>query len=1347
MHVSAQNVTFFSSKQGLSNTAIRSIHEDSRHNIWITTTNGLNRYDRVKMNVYRHDDNDPSSLLHDESTYVCEYNRDLLIIGTDMGAQMYNYATDKFTELPLVSATGDTLHGRVVSIEKVSDKLFLLCYAGYGCGVLKNKGNGEFVVNQATEYQTENGSADPIRFINYKGDVWLINSHRKLFRQVKGKFKEYPSIQNAIKMCVSGTGNLYVATTRDGLYVYNSVTDTYDCVATGAECGLVSSISRWGESNIFISSDGGGLRIYHERSHTVTQSTIQVNDFNLATSNVKDALCDSYQNVWVGVYWKGVMMKSSSKSAFEYVGRHSITKNVIGTNSVASLASAGAKGMWVATDNNGLYLVSPDGTSSTHWAPEDNPGMPRTFTAMHSCVDIEGRGQSDGAAPLLLGAFQGGLWKMEGGRLSLLTPDIIQVFDIKAGGNGHYWIASVGQGLYDYDLNTNTFVNYGGDADTQEVSAIGGNRYVNCVYVDRNNLYVGTADGVNLCQIGKGNRLTHVKKLLSGLSALQMVSQGDYLWVATTKGLARIKNYDVKMYTTADGLPNNAVKSVLLHAGRLWLGTDVGMSCFDPKNETFTNYFAEDGLQDNEFSRTAALEANGKLYFGGVSGLTYFNVEHMESLRREARNVSLKLVDLSISNTVIHEGDLSGGYEILKGVLDDNPVINLYHTDNHFAIDLFTEGGVGQHIIYEYSVNNGEWQNQGDKTNRLVFDNLVPGTYNIKVRARLMDAVSPEREVKIIIHSPWYFTTWAKIIYFLLLLMACWAGYEYLKDRHQARDVLRRHRQEEEINEARIQFFMNISHEIRTPMTLILAPLEKLRMMDKDEEHQRNYNLIYQNSQRILRLINQLMDVRKIEKGQFQLEYSRVQLVPFIQNLYDLFAESAKRRGISFLFYHPKEDFDVYVDSHSLDKVVMNLLSNAFKFTPDGGTISITLSKCEEGSTEVENDEIPGTFKIEVLDSGVGISDEDKKKVFQRFYSAKHQNGYIGTGIGLNLTYLLVQMHDGEIEVSDNPTGVGSRFTVHLPIGSDKARSVSDRQLYSITDGDEKHGEMETEHASERVPDMPVQSSASQNMRHKNVLVVEDETSIRQYIHSELSADFTIHECPNGQEAWDYILANSEKVDLVISDVMMPVMEGTTLCQNVKSNYNTSHIPVILLTAKSSDADRIAGLSTGADAYLSKPFNVEVLRSTAASLLMSRNLIYGKAMTEKNKKENLEEVNIESADEQFMRRLMKVISANMDNPELSVEMLADEVGISRVHFYRKMKDLTGQSPRDFIKSVRLQEAARLLASKKIDITGVAVATGFKTLSTFSTSFKEMYGKSPSEFMKSKADEHKQSDNS
>ena len=623
-----------------------------------------------------------------------------------------------------------------------------------------------------------------------------------------------------------------------------------------------------------------------------------------------------------------------------------------------------------------------------------------------------------------------------------------------------------------------------------------------------------------------------------------------------------------------------------------------------------------------------------------------------------------------------------------------------------------------QHVNYEYSIDGGKWIDQGANNARIIFDNLQPGTYHIKVRAHALGTVSEERELVAVVHPAWYASVWAKIVYFLLFLALCWFVYEYVMRQVRLRRIMARNRQQRELNEARIQFFMNISHEIRTPMTLILAPLERMMGKDKDPEHQRNYMLMKENSNRILRLINQMMDVRKIEQGKFLLDYHSVELVEFLRNIYDVFATNAQSRNIQYEFVHDVDRLPVYVDPDNMDKIVMNLLSNAFKFTPDGGKITLQLIGGESD------------FEVRVADSGIGIPDEEKQKVFERFYSAKHQNGYIGTGIGLNLTSLLVRLHKGHITIEDNPEGKGTLFVVNMPVGDDSLRVIKQEMVEDSQDartvGDEEISEL-------------LSVDAPNDAHRKNVLLVEDDEAIRQYVQDELSPELMVQACANGQEAWDYIVSHPGKVDIVISDIMMPVMDGMTLCQKLKSNFNTNHIPVVLMTALGSDADRIAGISNGADAYVSKPFNIDVLRTTVIQLLKTRQILQGKYHGDKQSDENIDKVEMESPDEHLMKRVMKVINENMDNSELSVEIIADKVGISRVHFYRKMKDLTGQAPRDFVKYVRLKEAARLLAEKKYDITGVSVATGFKSLSAFSTQFKALYGLTPSEWLKNSAD--------
>ncbi len=1316
--VDAQNVMFFSSKQGLSNSRVRNITEDSRHNIWVTTQNGLNRYDGVKMNVYRHEIGNPSSLLSNESTYVLEYGGDKILIGTGAGMQMYDYATDKFANIPFVSDGGDTIKARVMSINRIKGNRVLVCYAGYGNGELVKDKKGRFYIKHTSEFDT--GGIGSMRFFeDPKKTLWIINGRGDLYRQVSKKYRKYEELSLLRNICASSSGKLYAATYNNGFYAYNAKADRYELVASTAELGgAVLNIKPWTSGRLFISTDGGGVRVYDEQTGTLVQNVISVKDFDMATSNVPDAMCDSYGNVWVGVYMKGVLMKPFNQSAFDYIGQNSITKNTIGKNSVFAISKAVnpvpyKKGLWASADNDGLYLVSEDGTASMHWSTETNPGMPHAFTTIYDAYP----------SALLLGTFYNGLWQMKDGHFSNLTKDFNWVFEIRpAAQKDCYWIATMGDGFYYYDYSTGKHLDYKPNPDGG-VHIIG-NPYVYTILPVKDKLFVGTADGMLVCHPNKEGVITKEStKLLGSISVRHFSASADgaFVWAATNEGLVKIdcQSLETCTYTTADGLPVNSIASVCVDGDELWIGTDFGLSCLDVKSGKFSNFFIDDGLQDNEFSRGAVLAQDGNLYFSGIGGITYFNTKSMKAWQGRERTLHLRFVDVLIDDKTIHQGDYSGSYEMLQGLIDDCARLDVCHTDNHFALELCVAGMNNQHVTYEYSIDGDKWIDQGANNARIIFDNLQPGTYHIKVRAHAWGTVSEERELVAVVHPAWYASAWAKLVYFLLFLALCWFIYEYVVMRQvRLRRVMARARQQRELNEARIQFFMNISHEIRTPMTLILAPLEKMMGRDKDPEHQRNYQLMKENSNRILRLVNQMMDVRKIEQGKFLLDYHPVELVEFLQNIYDVFVTNAQSRQISYEFVHNVDRLQVYVDPDNMDKIVMNLLSNAFKFTPDGGKITLRLIG---GETD---------FEVRVTDSGIGIPDDEKPKVFERFYSAKHQNGYIGTGIGLNLTSLLVRLHKGVITIEDNPEGNGAQFVVTMPIGNESLRVIRQESLDETIDNSEEN---ETSSSLNFAVEKPYDT------HRKNTLLVEDDEAIRQYVQSELSSDLAVQACANGQEAWDYIISHPGKVDIVISDIMMPVMDGMTLCQKLKSNFNTNHIPIILVTALGSDADRIAGISNGADAYVSKPFNIDVLRTTVLQLLKSRQLLQGKYHADKQQEEHIDKVEMESPDENLMKRVMKVINENMDNPELSVELVADEVGISRVHFYRKMKDLTGQAPRDFVKYVRLKEAARLLADKNYDITGVSVATGFKSLSAFSTSFKSLYGLTPSEWMKQHED--------
>ena len=536
---------------------------------------------------------------------------------------------------------------------------------------------------------------------------------------------------------------------------------------------------------------------------------------------------------------------------------------------------------------------------------------------------------------------------------------------------------------------------------------------------------------------------------------------------------------------------------------------------------------------------------------------------------------------------------------------------------------------------------------------------------------------------------------------------------------------------------------MNISHEIRTPLTLIITPLLSLIKEDKEPHRQGIYEIIRKNSERILHLINQMMDLRKIDKGQMVMRMCQTDMVAFISEEYELFRQQALAKNIDFDYQHDSEELPVWIDRNNFDKVIINILSNAFKFTPTAGNILLSLTHSEHHAY------------ISIKDSGIGIPKDKLETIFQRFYQSPNDPNErnMGTGIGLDLTRSLVELHYGTISARNNEGEKGSKFEhgsefiIRIPLGKDHLKpeelideeEVKEKQNLELAEVKQLEQEMKeaenTENATS-ISDMPGKTPAptvaSARGNKAEIVIVEDEEDIQDYLKAQLSSDFKIRTYPNGKVALNEILKN--KPDLIISDVMMPEMDGTTLCAKLKSNINTNDVPIILLTAKSREEDQLEGLQTGADAYILKPFNMDILRRTIINLLTMRRTLKNKFTGNERQEEKVEQREIQTPDDALMQRVMNVINENIGDSDLSVDMIAQKVGISRVHLHRKMKELTNQTPHSFIRNIRLQQAAKLLKDGKQSITDVMYACGFSNSASFSTMFKNLYGCSPREYM-------------
>ena len=640
-----------------------------------------------------------------------------------------------------------------------------------------------------------------------------------------------------------------------------------------------------------------------------------------------------------------------------------------------------------------------------------------------------------------------------------------------------------------------------------------------------------------------------------------------------------------------------------------------------------------------------------------------------------------------------------------------------------------------EQISYQYKIEelSNQWLSTEPGVNRVTYNNLLPGKYTFHVRALSHGNLSEIRTVKILITPPWYEMWWAYCIYAFLFGLLVLGIVNYILSRMRHRREIMKREHAEQLNEAKLQFFINISHEIRTPMTLIINPLEKLLAEKKGGEVQKTYLMIYRNAQRILRLINQLMDIRKLDKGQMFMKFRETDMVGFIDDVMLTFDYMARKKKIRFSFEHVMPQLKVWVDMNNFDKILMNIFSNAFKYTPEQGEITVTLST---GRDSTRRDPLKEYFEITVTDNGIGLDREKIERIFERFYQIDNDvtKSNFGTGIGLHLSRSLVELHHGIILAENREDAPGSRFIIRIPLGSAHLRTDELEDVEAIITPHTvlvKPEKTDLEGAFEEEEDEE-SKKAGKSKNRMRILIVEDEEEILSYLKEELEGDYRIMTRKNGREAYDTILADTP--DLVISDIMMPEMDGLSLCRKIKQNTNVNHVPVILLTAKSKPEDTMEGMATGADAYMVKPFNTELLKSTIANLIANRKLLKSKFSGAQQQEDKVQKLSMKSADEILMSKIMKVINENLSNPDLNVEMLAANVGLSRVHVHRKLKELTNLSARDFIKNIRLQQAAALLKEKKLTVSEVAYATGYTNLSHFSSSFKEVHGMSPKEYM-------------
>lgn len=1139
-----------------------------------------------------------------------------------------------------------------------------------------------------------------------------------------------PQIQHVLKMYPDHHGMIWIESsvagiskinTRNGKFRhYEQTLDVNPDIRSGAQCGFMEDENE----TLWLTLKGGGFGYYDPTSDDLKYFYNKPGDPNSRFSNFVNCFYNDPSGVlWMSTYFKGIEKVSFIQKKFKFI-QPATQSNFSIANEVRAMLEDSKGLLWVATKNQELFLLDKDDRVVKKFDQLGGHSIGRCYALLE-----------DADGDIYVGTKGNGLFRLERENLfdfkvahfvhdpdnpsSLSNNNIYSLLEDK---QGRIWIGTYGGGVN--LLVNNHFLNAGNVLKNYPREKA--NRVRHMAEDEKGNLWIGTTDGILfLNPKGKlpdnytfqfyNEESGNTKGLLSNDVFWIYCDQNHNIWMAALGGgLAKLKNYpgnnqtlEFSALTKENGLPSDVIFTITSDQnGNLWMTTGNGISYYDPHKHLFRNYSEFDGIVNSGFSEGACVtRADGSICFGANNGLYRF---HPELFNTGERKVNLVLTGFQLFGKEVVPGKDSP----LKQSILDTHSIHLNYTQNVFGINWAgLDFQTGNQIQYDYMLEgfDPDWRFAGGQ-NQASYTKLPPGEYVFKVRYSNPELQELNHPVvlKIEISPPYWKTNWAYFIYLVLIIAAIEIARRVITTMIKLRNKVLI---EKKLTEIKLNFFTNISHELRTPLTLILGPAKELKNKEKlSSDGQAHVGLIEQNAERLLRLVNQLLDFRKVQSNKMKLSQKEVNVVDFIRKVCRNFDEVATEKNIQFKIQSSEETIIASIDEEKMDSVVFNLLSNAFKFTPEKGAISVVVRESLEANK----------VQIEVKDTGVGVPKNQEESLFTVFssYHRADQENYTGTGIGLALSRELVELHGGKLTYQPTKGG-GATFCVEL-------KSIPQKNKQQIVPiGQKRPG----------VNGKELVGVSRRTVRNKSrILIVEDNQELRMFLHMQLGDDFLVEGAANGKEGLQKAI--ELQPDIILSDVMMPVMDGIQLLEQIKNNFDTSHIPVVLLTAKSSVESKIEGLRYGADAYMTKPFNNEQLKAQLENLLHQRVLLRERYAREVNEDDRLQNIPITDPDAEFLERVREIIEENLTNPNFKLSIIYKQVGMGRSKFFDKLKGLTGLSPIDFVKEYRLNKAKSLLLSGKYNVGEASYQSGFTDASYFSKRFKERFGVSPSKVEKS-----------
>ena len=1272
----------------LSSSLINCIVQDKYGYIWVGTEYGLSKFDGYRFTNYLHNEEDTTSITDNIISDLLVDKKGNLWIGCAKGLMRYNYETNNFSRLQFP----DGRKPRIYSMVESHRGDILLGTAGYGLYSVKNNGiektaNNRFTIRWERAYAERDSDVFFTHIYEDKHHYLWQSSHLLTFtrfieKQGKVQRKDFKSPYGAPVAFIQHRPQAMLIVCMYGIIYYDyrtgRIADAGYDLGTFKNHVTINNATFDHDGNLYISTSEHGALIIKKGSNKVEQLENSNSNFNLSTAFVNDIIEDKDNNLWIGCYKKGLYLLNQRQQAFSSWS-FSAQNYIIGS-SVSSIAPGENGETWCTVQNSGVFCFDASGKIIAH--PTSPAG---------TCIIYKDR--------------QGAYWISNGSALYSYNPHTgtyqekltftsAGIYCMTDDNQGNLYISVYSKGLYIYNVESGkvTVLNMRQRGNKGFLC----NDWVRSMAFDHTgHLWIGTSNGVSCLNTKTlsfkdfGWNIILKDRQANGICE----GKNGNMIIGTEEGLYLFdrKNNKTLALPHAEVLKGKQVCSIIKdHQGDLWISTTMGIWQYDQKNRQFIGHINGNGLTTREYVLGSSMHtASDLIAFGTSDGITTFYPERVRAKKMELGDVHLTnfIIDGKPINCLTDEFTIP--YEENSFTLEFS-LLNYRNTDN---------------ISFQYRINEGKWNSTNEGSNAVSFNKLKPGSYTLEVRAMSNGNFSKKSTIiHIKVCDPWYASTWAFLLYFLTAAgIILYIIYRY--ERHR----------KEDLEETKMQFLINATHDIRSPLTLIMGPLNKLKTRITDAESKQDIDTIDRNAQRLLLLVNQILDERKIDKDQMHLHCQKTDLKEFLRGIMSLYNFNTQERSITLSL---KEDeslkeegnLQVWIDRINFDKVISNLLSNAMKYTSDGGEITLIIGKNKESAI------------IKVEDTGIGLKEEKTDRLFERFYQGNNNSDIHieGTGIGLNLCRALVKMHGGAIRAYNRTDGIkGSCFEVNIPLGKEHLKPEEILQ---------EDGTKTAESTGKR----------TQASRNFNILIVDDDAEIAHYIKTELSDWYRFEHARNGKEGLKMLLTG--KYDLVISDVMMPEMDGVTMLKKIKGNSNVSDIPVILLTSKSEVENRLEGLRKGADAFLAKPFNMEELHILIDNLVDNVRRIRGKYSGAQGQKAKIEQIQVKGNNDALMERVMKYMNEHLTDPDLNVEKLTEDVGISRAQLHRKLKEIAGVSAGEFIRNLRLEQAARLIEEGQINITQVAYSVGFNNQTHFSTVFKKHYGMSPSEYAETKRKE-------